>query len=112
MKSDRLFSDVIFRDTGNVVVSNTMESEVVVKTEIESWIAEVVIATRIDRLIRTEDGVMFEYHLIRFIEIRTTSPWMTFFGFDRLPCLGCEKGESGGTRVGVGGRRGNITLHG
>ena len=98
MKSSRIFSDVIFRDTGNVVVSDTVESEIVVETEIESWVAEVVITTRIDRLIRTEDGIMFEYHLIRFIEIRTTSPW-TLFGFDRFPCLGCEKGESGRTGV-------------
>lgn len=88
-----------------------MESEIVVDTEVESWIAEVVITTRIDRLIRTEDWVMFEYHLIRFIEIRTTSPWMTLFGFDRLRCLGCEKGKGGGTGGGVGGRGGNIAFY-
>ena len=60
MESDRNFSDVILRDTGNVVVSNAVEIKVIVDTEIESWIAEVMITTRFDCLIRTEDGVMFE----------------------------------------------------
>jgi len=55
MESDRNFSYVILRDTGNVVVRNTVECKVIVETEVESWIAEVVI-TRFDRLIRTEDG--------------------------------------------------------
>ena len=55
--SPKFFSDVI---AGNVVVSNTVEVEVFVEIEVESWIAEVVITTRFDRLIRTEDGVMFE----------------------------------------------------
>jgi len=111
MESDRIFSDVILRDSGNVVVSNTVESEVVVDTEVESWIAEAGITTRFDCLVRTEDGVMFEYHLVRFIEIRTTSPWMRFFGLDWLRCLGCEKRECGGTGGRGGGRGGNIALY-
>lgn len=59
MEANRIFSDIVFRDAGNVVVGNTVESEIVVKTEVKSRIAEIVITTRID-LIRTEDGVMFE----------------------------------------------------
>ena len=60
MESDRNLSDIILRDTGKVVVSNAMEIEAVVDIKVESRIAEVVITTRFHRLIRTEDGVMFE----------------------------------------------------
>lgn len=59
MESDRNFSDIILRDTGNALVSNTVEIEVIVDIEVESRIAEVVVAT-FHRLIRTEDGVMIE----------------------------------------------------
>ena len=69
-----IFLDVIFRDTGQIVI---VESKVVVDAEV----AKAVIATRFDGLICTEDGVMFECHFIRFIEIRPVGPWMKFLRF-------------------------------